>query len=133
MKIWVLDINVIVSAHLSPHGPPARLLCEVLAQRLRVAYDTRILYEYREVLLRPKFNLPPASVRRFLDVMSDHEFVTPRALALPDPKDVMFAEVAAALKNPLLVTGNLAHFPRELCAGVEVLSPADAWKKLSFI
>jgi len=134
MKIWVLDTNVIVSAHLSPHGPPARLLGEVLAQRLRLAYDTRILDEYREVLQRPKFDLPPASVRRFLDVMADQEFVSPRPLrtSLPDPKDAMFVEVACALDHPVLITGNLAHFPQERCDGVKVLSPADAWKTLQF-
>ncbi len=71
MRTWVLDTNGIVSAHLSPHGPPGGLLGEVLARRLRLAYDTRILDEYREVLSRPKFDFPPTSVRRFLDLMSD--------------------------------------------------------------
>lgn len=42
-------------------------------KRLRLAYDTRLLDEYREVLRRPKFDLPSASVQRFLSVMSDQE------------------------------------------------------------
>lgn len=131
MTTWVFDTNVVVSAHLSPFGPLARLLGEVLARRLRLAYDARILDEYREVLSRPKFHLPAASIRRFLDVMTDQEFVQPARLAvnLPDPSDEMFLEVAAALSAPVLVSGNLAHFPVSLCGTVKVLSPADALKE----
>jgi uncharacterized protein len=131
MTTWVFDTNVIVSAHLSPFGPPALLLGEVLARRLRLAYDVRILDEYGEVLSRPKFDLPRATVERFLEVMADQEFVHPVLLDvdLSDPSDAMFLEVAAALPNPVLVSGNLAHFPGSLCATVEVLSPATALQK----
>ncbi len=54
MNSWVLDTNVIVAAHLSPFGVPARLLSEVYTRRLRMAYDFRILAEYQEVLGRKK-------------------------------------------------------------------------------
>lgn len=63
MKSWVFDTNVIVAAHLSPFGPPGRLLGEVYGGHLRLAYDARMAEEYREVLLRPKFALPRYSSR----------------------------------------------------------------------
>ena len=75
MKSWVFDTNVIVAAHLSPHGPPGRLLGEVYARNLRLTYDARMADEYREVLLRPKFALPPASVRTFLKVLEDQDLI----------------------------------------------------------
>ncbi len=46
-----------LAAHLSPFLVPARLLSEVYARRLRMAYDFRILTEYQEVLGRKKFDL----------------------------------------------------------------------------
>lgn len=57
MKTWVLDTNVVVSGFLKPHGPSAMLLDEFFTRRLRLAYDTRILSEYGEVLARSDFGI----------------------------------------------------------------------------
>ena len=129
MKNWVFDTNVIVAAHLSPFGPPGRLLGEVYARRLRLAYDARMAEEYREVLLRPKFALPPESVRTFLRVLEDQDLVIapPLSLKIPDPDDLMFLEVAAHGGDGVLVTGNLRHFPEASRGSVRVLTPAEAW------
>ena len=130
MNRWVFDTNVIVAGHLSPHGPLARLLGEVYAWRLRLAYDARMAAEYRDVLLRPKFGLPAASVRSFLRVLEDQDLVTglPWNGELPDPDDRMFLEVAAATDEKCLVTGNLRHFPASSRGSVRVLTPAEAWE-----
>jgi len=130
MKSWVFDTNVIVAAHLSPYGPPGRLLGEIYAQRLRLAYDARIAAEYREVLLRPKFGFPVESVRSFLRVLEDQDFVDgiPLRLELPDPDDLMFLEVASATEDRVLVSGNIRHFPLRSRRGVKVLTPAEAWE-----
>ena len=132
MKTWVLDTNVIVAAHLSPHGPPAHLLQEVYTQRLRLAYDARIAIEYRTVLRRDKFDLPRHSVDRFLTVLADQDLVDARPLKvnLPDEEDRMFLEVAHATAEMVLVTGNHRHFPRKMRGEVTVLSPAEAWARL---
>jgi putative PIN family toxin of toxin-antitoxin system len=129
MKSWVLDTNVIVAAHLSPFGPPGRLLAEIYARRLRLSYDARIAAEYREVLLRPKFSLPPDSVKSFLRVLEDQDPVIapPLNLKLPDPDDLMFLEVAAITGERVLVTGNPRHFPAKSCHSIRVLTPAEAW------
>lgn len=50
-------------------------------------------------------------------------------VALPDPDDLPFLEVAWASAAPL-VTGNLAHFPEEARGPVAVWSPrafVEAW------
>jgi putative PIN family toxin of toxin-antitoxin system len=133
MKTWVFDTNVVVSAHLNPHGIPGLLLSEVYARRLRLACDVRMLDEYREVLLRPKFDLPVASVYLFMAIMEDQENVLPRPWpsTLPDPDDAVFLEVAACTDDKVLVSGNLKHFPRKIRGTVRVLSPQEAWSELA--
>ena len=132
MRIWVFDTNVIVSAHLSPFGVPARLLCEIYARRLRMAYDFRILAEYREVLGRNKFGLSSLAVSGFLQVVEDQHLVNPVPLkrSLPDPDDLIFLEVAHATSDRVLVTGNTKHYPQKCRGVVQVLTPAEAWSLL---
>ena len=129
MRTWVLDTNVVVAGHLSPHGPPGRLLSEVYAQRLRLAYDGRIALEYAEVLRRPRFQLPPATIAAFLLVLQDQELLapTPLGVALPDEDDRPFLEVAAATADRILVTGNTRHYPTRARGQVTVLTPTEAW------
>jgi len=55
MDAWVLDTNVIVSGLISPLGPPGRIVDALLARKLLIAVDDRILQEYREDMGRPKF------------------------------------------------------------------------------
>jgi len=128
MNTWVFDTNVIVAAHLSPFGVPARLLSEIYARRLRMAYDFRILAEYQEVLGRKKFDLSPKAVKAFLQIVEDQELTTPLPLKtiLPDPDDLVFLEVAAATSNRVLVTGNTKHYPQNSRGTVLVLTPAEA-------
>lgn len=52
--IWVVDTSVLVSAVLSGDGPPARILAQMLSERMRYALSVALLAEYRCVLLRPR-------------------------------------------------------------------------------
>lgn len=130
----VLDTNILVSALLSPFGPPARVLDMVLSGDRRAAFDDRLLAEYREALTRPKFSFAPeevAVVLAYLD--ADGEPVTARPLPceLPDPDDLPFLEVAAQAEA-VLITGNTAHYPETMRGGVRVIAPGDfvrTWQK----
>ena len=51
MKL-VLDTNIIVSALLSPHGLPAKILNRVLNGSATIIYDNGVLSEYADVLGR---------------------------------------------------------------------------------
>lgn len=110
----VLDTNVLVSGLLRRHGSPAaRILDAVTDGLIRVLLDERILAEYAEVLVRPRLGLDPATVATFLrHIQSAAERVTAErlGLALPDPDDVMFLEVAVSGAADCLVTGNNRHF-----------------------
>jgi putative PIN family toxin of toxin-antitoxin system len=123
----VLDTNVLVSALLSPFGPPARVLDLALSGEIRLAYDDRMMAEYREVLARPKFGFAPGDVADLLAFLeADGEPVTARALPckLPDADDLPFLEVAAHAEATL-VTGNTAHYPISARGAVSVLTPAE--------
>jgi hypothetical protein len=60
------------------------------------------------LLARPRFGLHPEAVAHLLDYL----FVEGLPL------------VARPLPAALLITGNLKHFPAEVCMGIEVLAPA---------
>lgn len=124
----VLDTNVLASALLSPNGAPAAVLQRVLAGRVVLCFDARVLSEYREVLRRPKFGFDARLVDDLLEFLeSEGELVAsvPLPLSLPDPDDGKFLEVAAAAGADHLVTGNLRHFPTRARRGVSVVSPRD--------
>lgn len=127
MKI-VLDTNVLVSGLLSPFGPPARILQLLISVALNICYDARIMAEYRDVLSRPKFGFDQNAVQCLLDFLRQSgEAVVgvPLSKSLPDKDDEIFLEAAISGKADALVTGNLLHFPKNLCSGVKILSPAE--------
>ncbi|MBI1864175.1 MAG: putative toxin-antitoxin system toxin component, PIN family [Nitrospirae bacterium] len=76
MKI-VLDTNVLVSAFISPHGAPALILRLILQGELTLVADSRILDEYREVLVRPRFGLPKKAVESVLAALREEAIMAP--------------------------------------------------------
>lgn len=131
MKI-VLDTNVLVAGLLSPFGPCGDIVRMVSSGNLTLCIDARVLSEYREVLERPKFSFDHDKVAAILDYIEHHGWVVasaPFPLPLRDPDDEPFLEIAVSSGADYLVTGNAAHFPSELCKGVQVVSPADFLKR----
>jgi putative PIN family toxin of toxin-antitoxin system len=122
----VLDTNVLVSALLNSFGAPGRMLDLALAGELTVAYDDRVLAEWRQVLRREKFGFPAGDVEVLLGFVEGEGISTnasPLASALPDQDDLPFLEVAHAAEATL-ITGNARHSPPEKRQGVVVLDPA---------
>jgi len=130
----VLDTNVLVSGVLSPHGPPGRCLDLILEGDLILLFDDRILAEYRDVLLRPRFDLIAKDVMVLIDYLTaggQPISASPLDRSLPDPDDLPFLEVAVAGSADALVTGNARHFPKEATSpGVEILAPARLLERL---
>lgn len=128
----VLDTNVLVSALLTPAGPPSRVLELILTQRAQALVDERILAESREVLGRQKLKLDPSKVTIALDFFDTYaEKVSAAALDLldlPDPDDLPFLEVSVGGRADALVTGNARHFPDT--RGVLLLSPRQLLERL---
>lgn len=125
----VLDTNVLVAGLLNAHGEPGRIVDLVLAGTLEVAFDDRILGEYREVLTRPRFEFDRDDVEHVLaDLVAGGVALTApplEAVHLPDPDDAPFLEVARAADAQVLVTRNARHFPVEARpVGLVVENPA---------
>lgn len=124
----VLDTNVLVSGLLSPFGPCGEIVRMVSSAELTLSFDARIITEYKEVLLRPKFKLEKDKIEALIDHIL-HRGLTvassPLLRSLPDIGDEPFLEVAIAAKVVCIVTGNHVHFPLDLCMGVNVFSPSD--------
>lgn len=129
--IIVLDTNVVVSGVLNPHSKAATILRLVAEGKIRLAYDLRILSEYREVLYRSRLGLDRGNVDIFLVQIEEEGLLIsgmPLKYSLPDPDDEPFLEVAIAAKVAALVTGNKRHFPQKEYEGVRIISPADFLK-----
>lgn len=124
----VLDTNVLVSGLISPNGPPAEILRFLETRPIVPCFSESILGEYRDVLARPEFRLPANRVTSLLqrfEAVGELVAAEPLSGDFPDPKDVLFLEVAIAAHADFLVTGNLRHFPVRLRHGVAVVSPRE--------
>ncbi|MDR0848808.1 MAG: PIN domain-containing protein [Propionibacteriaceae bacterium] len=126
--VAVLDTIVVVSAFLTPGGPPGRILGALGWRAFIPAYDARVIAEYRTVLSRPRFGLDLTDVDRFITQFMNRGWaIEPTVWTEPmvDESDRVFVEVAKAAAC-ILVTGNMRHFPAEDW----VVSPADFWAVL---
>ena len=124
----VLDTNVLVSGLLSPFGPCGEIVRMVSSAELTLSFDARIITEYKEVLIRPKFKFDKNKIDALLDHIEYRGLVvasSPLPQSLPDIDDEPFLEVAIAAKVVCIITGNHIHFPPDLCLGVKVFSPSD--------
>ena len=123
--IVVLDTNVLVSGLIHPYRASGDLLRWVTTGDLVAAYDSRILAEYREVLLRKKFGFRPGPVDALLEFIKTSGVpatAKPLAKPLPDPDDHPFLEVAVATRAAFLITGNIKHFPVSRRQGITVVA-----------
>jgi uncharacterized protein len=131
--IIVLDTNVLVSGLLKGNSNPSIIMQQVVTGKLITAYDFRIINEYREVLSRPRFQFRQQNVDSILKVIEAEGVLIqpqPLGLALEDPGDLPFIEVAAACKGVLLVTGNQKHFKGCEAIGVKLITPAELVSRL---
>jgi len=126
--IIVLDTNVIVSGIFKPYSKAAIILRLVTDGTIQLAYDLRLLSEYRDVLNRAKFNFAKENVEEFLEQIEEEGLlvsVKPLRFHLPDPDDEPFLEVALSGGAKAIVTGNKRHFPKKKYEEVKILSPAE--------
>ena len=123
----VLDTNVLVSALLgaSRMSIPTLVLKAVTDGHLIPLYNDEIINEYREVLSRKKFPFDPKLIETVIKTIIANGLCLERTKVtgeiFPDPKDIVFYEVAMSAEDSYLVTGNLKHFPKKPF----VISPAE--------
>lgn len=125
----VIDTNILVSALWSKNGAPAKVISMVLSGLLIPCYEYRIICEYREVLLRPKFGFTQNEVSSLLSWFESFgRSVVAETCedGFIDESDKKFYEVARFC-NAKLITGNLKHFPPE----PDILAASDFLGKYS--
>ena len=127
----VIDTNVLVSAFISKKQDSSTTMVwkAVLEGIITPMYSEEILEEYSEVLHRKKFDIPEQLIKDALNYIIENGVRGERILSddfFPDPKDVVFYEVALSKDDAYLVTGNTKHFPKKPI----VVTPAEMMKIL---
>jgi len=115
MKL-ILDTNVIVSALLSPHGLPAKILNLILGGNAKIIYDNNVLSEYIDVFGREHLKINQELANIVVDfIEKDGEFIIalPQKKHFNDEDDKMFYELYKSGDVNYLITGNKKHFPKE--------------------
>ncbi len=112
----VIDTNVIVSAYITKNlqAATSKVLAAVLQGKIIPVYSDEIIDEYIEVLHRKKFDIPEYLIKWAIDriLMNGIRGEKVRSVEyFPDPKDIVFYEVALSKDDAYLVTGNKKHFP----------------------
>ena len=124
----VVDTNVVVSATLSPHGTPAKIVNMVFDGEVQAFYNSNIMAEYEEVLSREWLGVT-ADVRdgiingfKHFGTQIDH---TSSDVPLLDEDDRAFYDTAVA-SGAILITGNARHYPSEQF----IMAPSDFLAKV---
>lgn len=128
----VIDTNVFVSALLSRHPDSAtvQVVNTIFRNSICPLYNSEIIAEYQEVLHRNKFCFPPEAIDSIINTIQENGINAERIHCLesfPDPKDIVFYEVALSKEDAYLVTGNKKHFPQTPI----VVTPAEMMEILN--
>ena len=131
----VLDTNTLVSALLSPHGPPSRLLDDARAQVFELCSSPVLVAELLDVVSREKFakrlaaaGLTPigivGEIRRLATMATPTD--VPRVVA-DDPDDDHVLACALAAQTDLIVSGD-KHLLKlgGQYQGIAIVTPAQA-------
>ena len=116
MSLVVVDTNVLVSGLINPGGSPAKILNMILNGEIIILHDSRIIEEYRKVLMRDKFGFPEEDVNNLVEFLFHEGIqVTPSPVKhkFTDIHDEKFFEAAVSGNADFLITGNKRHFPKE--------------------
>jgi len=123
-----MDTNVLVSGLLTPFGVCGSIVRLLTSGNLTLCVDARILFEYEDVLRRPRFKIDHkmiSVVMEYIEATAEVHNAAPLQHVLPDPDDHPFLEVAMAASANALITGNIKHFPVDTRHGVRVVTPRE--------
>jgi putative PIN family toxin of toxin-antitoxin system len=128
----VIDTNVLVSAVLKDRDPEAVIMFVVERDEMEWIVSPEIMTEYREVLSRPKFDLPVEIRQSWFSVLDDlticfdidHVFDFPR-----DQKDSKFLACAISANADYFITGDRDFSGAQKLLATTILSVSQ-FKKL---
>ena len=111
----VLDTNILVSALWSVNSNPSVVVEKVIMNEIVPYFDTEIVDEYYEVLLRAKLGFHKEMVSGLLsEIMKNGVFAESVVsdVIFTDESDRKFYDLAKT-NDAFLITGNLKHYPKE--------------------
>jgi putative PIN family toxin of toxin-antitoxin system len=115
MPSFVIDTNILVSALIARGSIPHQIIRLIKNSVLQTRYNDAILAEYRDVLLRPKFNFQAEDVQKVVNGII-RAGISVNAVSstffMPDESDRKFYDVAKTA-DAILITGNKKHYPDE--------------------
>ena len=125
----VLDTNVLISAGISPHGTPRRVLQWVIEHGVLLASKETLNEFASRFIMRDKFDRYASKEARkqFVAITSAAAEVVPittRVRISRDPDDDMFIALAVDAQADFIITGNTKHFPAKH-QRIAVVTPAQ--------
>jgi len=125
----VIDTNVLVSAALSKHSTPRKVLSTVL-ERHSLLVSEETLAELEEVFNRPKLNRYSRIEDRInlLRALINKAIIVPinsHIIDCPDPKDNKFLELAVDGKGTYIVSGDGDLLDMNPYMGIRIISAAE--------
>ena len=108
----VLDANVLVSAVISPAGPPREIVTAWVDGRFELIASPTLLAELRDVLDRPRFRrwVSTATATDFIDGLAEDAVLSddppPQPGLSPDPDDDYLIALARVAEADYLVSGD---------------------------
>ncbi|MEA3377330.1 MAG: PIN domain-containing protein [Chloroflexota bacterium] len=125
----VLDTNVFVAAGFNPHSASARIIEEIRAGRLTLAWNEETRSESEAVVGR----IPPLSWDHFVDLFEEdgrcEDTVRPEEMEyVPDPEDRKFAALARAVDAALITNDDDLLGSREQ-ADVCIVAPDEFFER----
>ncbi len=138
--IVVLDTNVIISALLSPKGPPAEVVRRWQADEFDVVASPALTAEFERALTYPKVNkylkLPQEEVSRLLKRFQTTAVVVVPQITLDvvreDPADNRILECALAGEAAYVVTGDKHLLKLKTYEHVVIVNPTGFLAVLEF-
>jgi putative PIN family toxin of toxin-antitoxin system len=124
----VLDPNVLVSALISPAGPPCEILTAWTQRRFELVASPALLGELRDVLARAKFRrwVSVTTAAEYVDALAEDAVVTDDPTAhpglSPDPDDDYLITLARANAADYLISGD-RHLTGLTDPNPQVLTP----------
>ena len=116
LKKVVVDTNIVISATISEHGNPAKILDLFSDKEINIYYNNEILAEYKRVLAYDRLKIEPEKQAEILDmIVKDGVYIEPDIIStIPfiDETDRIFYDTAKTV-NAYVITGNIKHYPVE--------------------
>jgi hypothetical protein len=127
----VVDTNVMVSAVISEHGVPRRILLAWQNEKFSMLTSARIIAEVSRVLRHPRiretYHLTEDDIERVQQMLETDAVVLADLYEInrsPDPEDDVFLACAVEGQADYLVSGDDDLLQLKFYQGVQVVSPA---------